>query len=204
MPVADTPTSAVDPAVRAQLFTEARSANTWTDEPVTDEQLAEIWEMARWAPTAANTTPMRVLYVRTPEGKQRLVPHMAEGNQAKTLAAPATAVLAADLDFHEQVHRTFPGRGEAMRAQFAADDDRRHMLARNGAWLQAGFFIAAVRAAGLAAGPMGGFDAAGIDAEFFAGTAWSSIVVVNIGRPGPDAWLPRLPRLPVDEVVRWA
>jgi 3-hydroxypropanoate dehydrogenase len=190
----------LDPAAQALLFSEARSANTFSDEPVTDAQLQAIVELAKWPPTAANTNPLRILFVRTAAARERLVEHMSGSNKAKTLSAPAVAVLAADLDFHEQIPRLLPFRPE-LREVFAADEARRERHARFNATLQAAYFILAVRAAGLAAGPMGGFDAAGVDGEFFADRAWHSILVVNIGKPGVDPWFDRLPRLDYDEVV---
>ena len=167
---------ALDPAAQALLFTEARTANTFSDEPVSDEQLRAIVELAKWPPTAANVNPLRILFVSSPEARARLVGHMSEGNAPKTAAAPAVAVL-------------------------AADEELRERQARFNSALQAAYFIIAIRAAGLAAGPMGGFDGPGIDAEFFAGRPWKSILVVNIGRPGIDPWLDRLPRLDYDEMV---
>jgi 3-hydroxypropanoate dehydrogenase len=187
---------------RAQLFTKARTANTFSDAEVSDAELADIWELARWAPTSANTQPLRVVYVRTPEGRERLARHMSERNAPKVLQAPVAAILAADLDFHEQIPRTFPHRPE-LREAFA-DTAVREQAAKFNATLQAGYFILAVRAAGLAAGPMLGYDAGGVDEEFFAGTPLRTILVVNIGHPGENAWFERLPRLDHDEVVTYA
>jgi 3-hydroxypropanoate dehydrogenase len=193
----------LDEAGRALLFHEARTANTFADTPVSDDELAGIWDLAKWGPTAANTQPLRVLYVRTGEGKERLIPHMAEGNQAKTMSAPAVAVLAMDTQFHEHIPAVLPFRPE-LREVFAANDEMRTKTGSFSAALQAGYFIMAVRAQGLAAGPMGGFDAAGVDAEFFPGGRWTSILVVNIGHPGVEPWFDRLPRLSHDEAVQWA
>ena len=195
---------ALEEQARALLFTEARTANTFADIPVTDEELSAIWELARWSPSAANTQPLRVLFVRTEEGKARLIPHLAEGNRAKAAAAPVVAVMAYDLDFHEHMPTVFPARGEQMRESLGGQPQLREGMARQSASLQTGVFFLAVRAAGLAAGPMGGFDAAGIDAEFFAGTSWRSHLVVNIGHPGVDPWFPRLPRLEHDQALAWA
>ncbi|OKI85155.1 malonic semialdehyde reductase [Micromonospora sp. CB01531] len=191
------------PEAQALLFTDARTANTFTDEPVSDAQLRTIHELAKYPPTAANTQPLRVLYVRDGEPRERLLTHMNEGNRAKTATAPVVAVLAADTDFHEFVPRVFPIRPQ-MRDALAEDPAGREQMARFNATLQIGYWLLAVRAAGLAAGPMGGFDAAGVDKEFFADSSWQSLLVVNIGKPGPDAWFPRLPRLDYDEVVRHA
>ncbi|MEV5735029.1 malonic semialdehyde reductase [Streptomyces sp. NPDC052292] len=194
----------LDDAGRKLLFTEARTANTFAEVAVTDDELAMIWELARWSPSAANGQPLRVLFVRTREGKERLVRHLDEGNRAKTLQAPAVAVLAYDVDFHEQMPTVFPARGETLRAAFADQTEKREVLAAYNSALQTGVFLLAVRAAGLAAGPMAGFDRAGVDGEFFAGTSWRSHLVVNIGHPGAAPWFPRLPRVSVEDAVAWA
>jgi 3-hydroxypropanoate dehydrogenase len=194
----------LDPAAQSLLFTDARTANAFSDEPVSDEQLAAIFELSKWPPTMANTNPLRWLVVRSPAAKERLAPLMSEGNREKTTSAPATVILAADTDFHELIPRLLPFRPE-LREAFTGDDAARELTARNNAWLQAGYFILAVRSAGLAAGPMLGFDAPGIDAEFFSGSSLRSILVVNIGRPAAEgAWLERLPRLSYEEVVQEA
>jgi 3-hydroxypropanoate dehydrogenase len=193
----------LDEAARALLFTDARTANSFADTPVSDAELTEIWELTRWAPSAANTQPLRVLYVRSPEAKQRLVPQLAEGNQAKTAAAPAVAVLAVDNQFHEHIPALLPFRPE-LRDVFAADDVMREDTGRFNATLQAGYFILAVRALGLVAGPMKGFDAAGIDAEFFPDGRFSTILLVNIGHPGENPWFDRLPRLDHADAVQFA
>jgi 3-hydroxypropanoate dehydrogenase len=193
----------LDEAGRALLFTEARTANSWADTPVTDEELASIWELAKWAPTSANTQPLRVLYVRPGEGRDRLVKFMSDGNKAKTGAAPAVAVLAVDTRFHEHIPTVFPMRPE-MKDVFDANESLRVNGGKFNAALQAGYFILAVRAQGLAAGPMTGFDAAGLDAEFFPGGRYKSTLVVNIGHPGENPWFGRLPRLDHEAVVSWA
>ncbi len=184
----------LDDQGRALLFTDARTANSFAPTPVTDAELAEIWELAKWGPSAANTQPLRVLYVRTDEGRTRLVEHMADGNKAKTLSAPAVAVLAVDTQFYEHIPTVLPIRPE-MRDYLAGDLERADGMSRFNAALQAGYFILAVRAAGLAAGPMAGFDAAGVDGEFFPDGRFKSILVVNIGHPGENPWFDRLPRL---------
>ncbi len=186
-------------AAQDLLFREARSANSFTDTPVTDEQVAAIYDLVKYGPTAMNAQPLRLLLVRE-EGRDRLLKHMSDGNRERTASAPLVAVLAADVDFHENLERTFPHFPGAKDA--FSDDETREAQARFNAALQAGYFLIGVRAAGLAAGPMGGFDARGIDEEFFAGTEWRSFMVVNIGHPGENAWFDRLPRLGLDEVVR--
>lgn len=193
----------LSPEGRALLFTEARTANSFAPIPVSDEDLAGVWELAKWGPTAANTQPLRVLYVRTPEGKARLLPHMNEGNRDKTASAPAVAVLARDTQFHNHIPTVLPFRPE-MREVLEENEEMRQGMGTYNAALQAGYFIMAVRASGLAAGPMGGFDAAGVDAEFFPGGRWASTLVVNIGHPGADPWFERLPRLDHEAVLEWA
>ena len=197
------PRLVLDDESQRLLFTNARTANTFSDDPVDDEQLAAIYDLMKWAPTGGNTQPLRILFIRSSEAKERLIAHLNEGNRDKTRSAPVVAVLAADTSFHEHLGRLFPQRPE-MKDYFAADDALRERQAKFNATLQAGYFLLAVRAMGLAAGPMGGFDAAGIDEEFFADGTWSSILVVNIGRPGPRAWRDRLPRLDYHEAVRLA
>lgn len=192
-------TLALSPEAQDLLFRQARTANSFTDEPVTDEQIAAIYDLVKYAPTAMNTQPLRIVLVRQGEARERLLKHMADGNRDKTANAPLVAVLAADTDFHEHLPRTFPHFPGAKDA--FADDAAREQAARFNATLQAGYFFLGVRAAGLAAGPMGGFDAEALDADLFAGTTLRSLVVVNIGRPGDNAWFDRLPRLEQSEVV---
>jgi 3-hydroxypropanoate dehydrogenase len=167
---------------------------------VTDEQVAAIYDLVKYGPTAMNNQPLRVLLVRDGEPRERLLKHMADGNRDKTADAPLVAVLAADTDFHEHLPRTFPHFPGA-RDLFAGDDASREQVARFNATLQVAYFLLGVRAAGLAAGPMNGFDADGLDQEFFDGTTLKSLVVVNIGKPAENAWFDRLPRLELDEVV---
>jgi 3-hydroxypropanoate dehydrogenase len=146
---------------------------------------------------------LRVVFVRTPEGKARLLSHMFEGNQAKTEAAPVSAILAVDKRFHEHIPTILPFRPE-MKDVFEANPEMREKAGSLSAALQAAYLILAVRANGLAAGPMGGFDAAGLDAEFFPDRRLGSFLVVNIGHPGTDPWFDRLPRLDHDQVISWA
>lgn len=187
----------------AALFSAARTANSFDGSPVSDEELREIWELAKWPPTAANLQPLRVVFVRTPAGRDRLVPAMNEGNQAKTESAPAVAVLAYDTRMHEHVLTVLPFR-PGLRDALEADEAARLSMAERNAWLQAGYLILAIRATGLAAGPMAGFDADAVDREFFPDGRFRSFLVVNIGHPGPAAWLDRLPRLSEEQVVGWA
>ena len=170
---------------------------------MTDLELSSIWDLAKWPPTAMNLQPLRVLYVQTHEGRERLVEHMADGNKAKTRSAPAVAILAADTRFHEFLPEVMPPRA-ALVSSFEADEAGRTQTATFNATLQAGYYLLAVRAHGLAAGPMGGFDKAGLDADFFPDGRWKSILVVNIGHPAEDAYRDRLPRLTDEYTVAWA
>lgn len=191
----------LDEAARSLLFTQGRTANAFSNRPVTDEQLHEIYELMKWGPTWANTLPLRIVYVTTPEGKQRLLQHMQPGNAGKTASAPVNAVLAVDNRYHDHVPRLLPFRPE-MRGTLEDNDAMRERIRDFSGAMQAAYFIMAVRAAGLAAGPMGGFDQASLDADLFPDGQWSSILVVNVGHPGENAWFDRLPRLDYEEVVR--
>jgi len=191
---------ALDKHAQDLLFRSARTANTFTEAPVSDEQIQAVYDLVKWAPTSMNMQPLRIVLVRTPEARERLVAHMSEGNKAKTLTAPLVAVLAADDSFHEEMPKLFP-HAPGVRDMFAADDASRAQTARFNAGLQVGYFILGVRAAGLAAGPMTGFDADAVSAEFFPDGEHRALVVVNIGEPGEDAWMDRLPRLDYAEVV---
>ncbi|MFB7867134.1 MULTISPECIES: malonic semialdehyde reductase [unclassified Streptomyces] len=189
----------LDPAAQDLLFREARTANTFTDEPVTDEQVQAIYDLVKYGPTAFNQTPLRITLVRSPEARERLVAHMAEGNQAKTKAAPLVAILSADNEFHEELPALLPHFPQA-KDMFFAERPVREQSALLNAALQAAYFIVGVRAAGLAAGPMTGMDFAGLQKEFL-DDDHTPLMVVNIGKPGEDAWFPRSPRLAFDEVI---
>ncbi|MEI5103691.1 malonic semialdehyde reductase [Streptomyces sp. PmtG] len=193
------PVLTLAPEAQDLLFREARTANTFTDEPVTDEQVQAVYDLVKYGPTAFNQSPLRVVLVRTPQGRERLLRHMAEGNRAKTAAAPLVAILAADHEFHEELPRLVPHAPDAGRLYFSDRAVREESALLNGA-LQAAYFVVGVRAAGLAAGPMTGYDAEGLRAEFL-DDDHQPLMVVNIGRPGADAWFPRSPRLPYDDVV---
>nr|WP_061293619.1 malonic semialdehyde reductase [Herbidospora cretacea] len=189
----------LDATAQDLLFREARTANTFTDEPVSDETAHAIYDLIKWGPTAMNNQPLRIVYVRSPEARARLVEHMSPGNKAKTSTAPLVAILAVDIDFHENLPKTFPHFPGAKDA-FADRNDRVASARLNGG-LQVGYFIVGVRAHGLAAGPMAGFDKDALEKEFFPGGNHEVLAVVNIGKPGPDAWYARNPRLDLHEAV---
>ncbi|WP_328536948.1 malonic semialdehyde reductase [Streptomyces sp. NBC_00344] len=189
----------LDPAAQDLLFREARTANTFTEEPVTEEQVQAIYDLVKFGPTAFNQSPLRVTLVRSPEARERLVPLMAEGNRPKTATAPLVAILSADNEFHEELPQLLPHFPQAKDVFFSERPAREQAAALNAA-LQAGYFIVGVRAAGLAAGPMTGFDFGAVQKEFL-DDDHTPLMIVNIGKPGDDAWFPRSPRLGFDEVV---
>ncbi|WP_416981033.1 malonic semialdehyde reductase [Streptomyces sp. T028] len=189
----------LDPTAQDLLFREARTANTFTEEPVTDEQIQAIYDLVKYGPTSMNGSPLRVTLVRSAEARERLLQHVFEGNQPKTAAAPLVVILSADNEFHEelpQLHPHFPQAKDLVWGERAF----REKNATLNAALQAAYFIIGVRAAGLAAGPMTGVDLAGIQKEFL-DDDHTPLMVVNIGKPGEDAWFPRAPRLGYDQVV---
>lgn len=191
---------ALDPVAQDLLFREAHTANSFTDEPVTDEQMQAVYDLIKYAPTAFNQSPLRITLVRSAEARERLLPHMAEGNRPKTSTAPVVAVLSVDLDFHERLPELFPHAPHIKDAFFSEAEPRQAAGSFN-ATLQAGYFIVGVRAAGLAAGPMSGFDPEGIDKEFFGDGKQKTLLVVNIGKPAEDAFRPRSPRLSYEDAV---
>jgi 3-hydroxypropanoate dehydrogenase len=150
---AETTLPRLDDDGRALLFTSARTANTFSDRLVGEEQLREIYELMKWGPTWANTLPLRIVYVTTPQGKARLLPHLQPGNAGKATQAPVNAILAADSAFHYHLPRLLPSRPE-MGEALQADPQLRERIGTGSAWLQAAYFIVAVRAAGLAARPI--------------------------------------------------
>lgn len=192
---------ALDRAAQDLLFRAARTANAFTAEPVDDALVRAIHDLVRHGPTAMNAQPLRVLLLRSPTARARLLPYVSSGNRARTASAPLVAVLAADVDWHERLPELFPHRPGA-RDWFADDARGREEQARFNATLQIGYLLIGVRAAGLAAGPMAGFDAAGVEREFFPDGRHRVLLLMNIGRPAGNAWRERLPRLGYPEVVR--
>ncbi|MFF4949459.1 malonic semialdehyde reductase [Streptomyces chattanoogensis] len=191
---------ALDAAAQDLLFREAQTANTFTDEPVTDEQIQAVYDLVKYAPTAFNQSPLRLTLVRSEEARQRLVKHAMGANGPKTLTAPLTLVLSVDLDFHEKLPHLFPAM-PGVKDAFFSEAGYREAAGTQNATLQAGYLIVGIRAAGLAAGPMTGFDFTGIDKEFFGDGKQKSFLVINVGKPGPDAFYPRSPRLAFDEAA---
>lgn len=186
-----------------QLFLTARTYNGWLPKEVSDEQIRRLYELTKFGPTSANSSPMRIVFVKSQDAKQRLKPYLSESNTEKTMLAPVTAIVATDFAFYEQLPRLFP-HADA-RSWFVGNEQLVQTSAiRNGS-LQGAYLIMAARALGLDCGPMSGFDQAGVDAEFFAGTQIKSNFLINIGYGDPDKNLfERLPRLSFDEAAQIA
>jgi 3-hydroxypropanoate dehydrogenase len=193
---------AVDERALRTLFLEARTANGFLDARVPREVLERAVEIAELGPTSANSLPVRYVFVQSPAAKERLRPAVGPGNLDKTMKAPATAIVAADLQFYENFARTFPTRPE-MRDRFSPPEqaEATKAFARDNALLQMGYFILAARAIGLDCGPMGGFDRAKIDAEFFPDGRLISLYLINIGYLDDSKGFPRLPRLEPAEIA---
>ena len=183
-----------------QLFRTARTQNAFQDRPVEDSQLRALYDLLKWAPTSANSSPARFVFVKAAEAKQKLAPALSEGNLAKTLAAPVTAIIGFDQDFHEKLPYLFP-HADA-KSWFDGPREGRHEAAFRNGTLQGAYLILAARTLGLDAGPMSGFDPAKVDEAFFAGTAIKSNFLVNLGYGDPSGVFPRLPRLSFDEAAR--
>jgi 3-hydroxypropanoate dehydrogenase len=191
----------VDEHCLRTIFLEARTANGFLDVPVPRELFERAVEIAEIGPTSANALPARYVFVQSPEAKERLRPCVGQFNLAKTMAAPATVIFAADLKFYENFPRTFPTRPE-MRERAAADaPEKVRESARDNALLQMGYFIIAARAVGLDCGPMAGFDREKTDAEFFPDGRFISIFLINLGYGDDSKYFPRLPRLEPGEIA---
>ena len=183
----------VDDAALDLLFRNARTHNSWLDEPVPDAVLRQVYDLAKMGPTSANCSPMRIVFLRSAAAKERLRPALSQGNLAKTMKAPVTAIIAYDLAFYELLPRLFPQ--DDARGWFAGNDEKIRVTAFRNGTLQGAYFIIAARAFGLDCGPMSGFDNAKVDAEFFPDGRYKSNFLINLGRgDGRNLW-PRNPRL---------
>ncbi|TDF59575.1 malonic semialdehyde reductase [Cupriavidus sp. L7L] len=196
------------------LFREARTHNAWLSQPVSDETLRQLYDLMKWGPTSANCSPARILFLRTPEAKQRLVPALAPGNVEKTMAAPVTAIIAYDVKFYELLPKLFP-HADA-RSWFADTPELALTTARRNSSLQGAYFIIAARSLGLDCGPMSGFDNAKVDHEFFPAdpkenafqleyfpdSHVKSNFLCNLGYGDPAKLFPRGPRLEFDEACK--
>ncbi len=185
------------------LFRKARTQNGFQDQPVTEEQLRALHEIMKWGPTTANSQPMRVVYARSEEAKERLRPALSAGNLDKTMKAPITAIIAYDTRFYEHLPRMFPHNQDAIN-WFKGEAKKAHAETsafRNGT-LQGGYFIIAARAVGLDCGPMSGFDNAKVDAAFFPDGRFKSNFLCNLGKGDPSKVFARSPRLSFDEMCK--
>lgn len=182
------------------LFRHARTHNHWQDIPVEDSVLEAAYNLAKWGPTAANSNPMRIVFIKTPAAKARLKPHLDAGNVEKTMAAPVTAIIAQDDEFYEQLPTLFPHANA--RSWFAGNDALIAETAFRNSSLQGAYFILAARAVGLDVGAMSGFNVAGVKKEFFADTPYTPNFLVNLGYGDPTKLHPRLPRLEFAEVAK--
>lgn len=192
---------AIDEQALRALFLEARTANGFLDAPVARETIERAIDIAELGPTSANTLPVRYVVVISPEGKEKLQPGVGPTNLDKTMKAPATVIVAADLKFYENIARTFPTRPE-MAERFNKPEvaEATKLFARDNALLQMGYFILALRALGLDTGPMGGFDRTVVDAAFFPDGRFISLYLINVGYGDDSKGFPRLPRLPAAEI----
>ncbi len=185
----------------ALLFSNARTHNEWLDKPVTDEQLHAIYEAMKWGPTSANSSPARIVFFKSKEQKEKLVACMSPGNAEKTRKAPVTAIVGMDLAFYEQLIKLFPHAPDA-RSWFEGNDAVVESTAFRNSSLQGAYMMLAARALGLDCGPMSGFDAEKINAEFFAGSKVKVNFVCNLGYGDAEKLFPRSPRLNFDEACK--
>jgi len=189
---------ALDDTALDLIFREARTRNGWSDAPVTEADIRAIYALAKWGPTSANSQPARVVWVSSPEAKQRLEPHLSPGNRAKTMTAPVVAIVGYDLDFPETLPRMF--HNPDARNWFGDPAHRQTTAFRNGT-LQGAYLIIAARALGFDCGPMSGFDNAKVDEAFFAGKVKSNFLC-NLGYGNASKLFPRSPRLDFEEACK--
>lgn len=195
-------TQALNDAALDQLFRTARTYNAFTGE-VSDETLHQLYALLKFGPTEANTTPARIVFVKSAEAKAKLGPALSEGNYAKTMAAPAVAIIGYDMRFFDKLPVLFP-HTDAKPWFEHRDEANLAWVANRNSSLQTAYLILAARALGLDCGPMTGFDNAKVDAAFFAGTPIRSNILVNLGHGDPASLFPRSPRLSFDEACQIA
>jgi 3-hydroxypropanoate dehydrogenase len=184
-----------------QLFIKARTHGVWQDRDVPESVLHQLYDLMKFGPTEANTCPMRIVFVRSQEAKKRLEPLMDEGNRKKTMAAPVNAILAYDLKFYEHMDKLFP-HAPGARSWYEGNTPKIEKVALRNGSLQAAYFMMAARALGLDCGPMAGFNADGVKAEFLTEDSVVPNIICNLGYGDPAALHPRGPRFAFDEVCR--
>ena len=190
----------LDQSALDQLLVTARTHNVWTDKPVPDELLHELYELMKWGPTSANCSPARIVFVKSAAAKKRLLPCMAPGNVAKTEAAPVTAVIGMHMQFFEQLPQLFP-QADA-RSWFAGNQPLIDSTAMRNSSLQGAYLILAARALGLDCGPMSGFDVEKMNAAMFPNSGVRANFVCNLGYGDPAQLFPRNPRLSFAQACR--
>lgn len=183
------------------IWREARTFTAWQDKPVEDALLQQVYELCEWGPTSQNCLPMRIVFVKSKEAKERLKPCLAGGNVDKTMSAPVTAIIAYDMEFYEKLPVLWPANKAAKDSFIGKPDAVQSTVTRNGS-LQGGYFILAARALGLDCGPMSGFSNEKVDAEFFKGTPWKSNFLCNLGYGDASKLFPRGPRLEFSEACK--
>ena len=189
----------VDDATWRLLLLDARTQNGWTSQTVEDAVLHRLYELARMGPTAMNSQPVRLVFAKSREAKERLRPALAPANVDKAMAAPVTAIVAYDTEFYTKLAKLVPHAPDAAKRIGGIDAESRQRMALLSATLQGGYVILTARGLGLDCGPMGGFDANRVDAEFFPDGKWKSIFLLNLGHGDPAKVRPRAPRLDFDE-----
>lgn len=194
------PLTVADDTALRQMFLDARTHSAWTDRAVDEATLRRLWDLARLPPTSANSNPVRVVFVTTPEGKAMLRPALSVGNVDKTMAAPVTAIIAYDTRFTEWLPKLYPHTNA--REWFEGNDALMAETAFRNSTLQGAYLMLAARALGLDVGPMSGFDKTMVDAAFFPDGRFKSNFLLNIGHGDPAALHPRNPRLDFEEACR--
>lgn len=182
------------------IFTRARSHNEWRQESVDEELLQQVYDLMKWGPTSANSCPARIVFVRSKEAMEKLLPCMAEGNVEKTRNAPVTAIIAYDTEFYEKLPKLLPHTDA--RSWFIGDKPLIESTAFRNGTLQGAYFMIAARSLGLDCGPMSGFDNGKVDEVFFHGTTWKSNFICNLGYGDSNKLFPRSPRLDFDEACK--
>jgi 3-hydroxypropanoate dehydrogenase len=183
------------------IFRNARSHSVWLDKPVDDALLRQVYELTKFGPTSANMCPLRIIFVKSPEAKERLKPAIAEGNVTKVMTAPVTTILGMDIHFYEKLPQLFPHVDARAWFKDLPENVLEYVALRNSS-LQGAYFMLAARALGLDCGPMSGFDNAKVDATFFAGTTVKSNFICSLGYGDASKLHPRSPRLTFEEACQ--
>ncbi|MDN3566661.1 malonic semialdehyde reductase [Paeniroseomonas aquatica] len=191
-----------DQAAIDTLFLNARTQNKWTDQPVSEEQLRQIYDILKFGSTSANCSPARFVFVTSKEGKEKLAPALSSGNLEKTMAAPVCVIVGTDMEFYEKLPQLFP-HADA-RSWFTSSPALAEETAFRNGTLQGAYLTIAAKLVGLDVGSMSGFDKAKVDEAFFAGTKVKSNWLVNLGHGDPSGVFGRLPRLSFEEACSFA